>query len=243
MAIDSPEKKYGNTQLILNELVEQMERCQASSRKTEDQRNLDTFYKRSMSNPMREVGPQDHYIQASAISLIRKWNINITSNSIRKEKACIFCEKKGHSPRSCPEFTTHEQRLQYMRRHSLCLNCGAPDHRANECNKGPPAEFSFLLIKTRRIHILLTQTRRRRKIRSRRIMFGKYQFENKAKGLCPHRRGAGLQQIHTDRSSVCNELARRLCLENEDSIRMSINTFGNHAPGETLCDAHYNPKI
>ncbi|VDL66973.1 unnamed protein product, partial [Nippostrongylus brasiliensis] len=71
-------------------------------------------------------------------SRLRKSNFPMTPPLTNKGKlfTCFFCEKTGHSPRNCPEYTTREQRLDHMRRNSLCLNCGERNHRASDCSKG-----------------------------------------------------------------------------------------------------------
>ncbi|KAK6057023.1 zinc knuckle [Cooperia oncophora] len=54
----------------------------------------------------------------------------------RKSIICFFCEEMDHSPRNCPKLTTRAQRLDHMKRNSLCLNCGERNHKASECSKG-----------------------------------------------------------------------------------------------------------
>ncbi|KAK6017718.1 zinc knuckle, partial [Ostertagia ostertagi] len=49
---------------------------------------------------------------------------------------CFFCGKRGHTPKNCPEFQTREQRIEQMRKLSLCKNCGSTDHYASSCTGG-----------------------------------------------------------------------------------------------------------
>ncbi|KAK6035477.1 zinc knuckle [Cooperia oncophora] len=189
-----------------------------------------------------------------------------------------------------------------MRRHSLCLNCGAPDHRANECNKGacricdqfghhtsicrqttsnekgpvpvtekktPGRSSKPTTCRTARQNFVSSSPRQKEYtsplpeqddeeesdlddvlcLKSTSLKTNRNDCVLIGEALVFNGATQSLETVHilldtgADRSFICEELARRLRLENEDSIRMSINTFGNHAPGETLCDAHYNPKI
>ncbi|VDL81318.1 unnamed protein product [Nippostrongylus brasiliensis] len=193
MAIDHLKRKYGNPQLLLNELAGRLEKCHACSRRIEDQR---TLYEEvsSIINQMKLKGESidNILLQKQVLSkfsepiqrhVLRKkqkqaniWTTSLllshvcdfidteveiqrqvdnNKNDGREMKQrksisptpkriankvktfiCFFCEKTGHSPRNCPEYTTREQRVDHMKRNCLCLNYGEPDHRANQCSKG-----------------------------------------------------------------------------------------------------------
>ncbi|KAK6032256.1 zinc knuckle [Ostertagia ostertagi] len=49
---------------------------------------------------------------------------------------CFYCNDTNHTPRSCPKYTTIEQRLEVIKRRNLCHNCGSGDHRAKDCTGG-----------------------------------------------------------------------------------------------------------
>ncbi|KAK5979541.1 hypothetical protein GCK32_011489 [Trichostrongylus colubriformis] len=55
----------------------------------------------------------------------------------QKTISCFYCDRKDHFPKNCPVFKTREDRLEVMRKRSLCRNCGAANHMASQCTRGP----------------------------------------------------------------------------------------------------------
>ncbi|KAK5965073.1 CCHC-type domain-containing protein [Trichostrongylus colubriformis] len=49
---------------------------------------------------------------------------------------CFYCTKTGHPAKNCPDVPSLEQRLEIMKKHKLCRNCGQMDHAAAKCPKG-----------------------------------------------------------------------------------------------------------
>ncbi|KAK6755522.1 hypothetical protein RB195_014102 [Necator americanus] len=62
-----------------------------------------------------------------------------TSNTPTKWRPtnCFYCDKCGHQPKNCTEVPTIEQRRHIMKTKKLCHNCGANDHIATKCPRGP----------------------------------------------------------------------------------------------------------
>nr|CDJ90687.1 Protein of unknown function DUF1759 and Protein of unknown function DUF1758 domain containing protein [Haemonchus contortus] len=60
------------------------------------------------------------------------------TQSTLKERAytCFYCKKPGHSPTQCKEVLTRAKRLEIMKRHNLCIDCGGQDHGVAQCRKG-----------------------------------------------------------------------------------------------------------
>nr|CDJ91166.1 Zinc finger domain containing protein [Haemonchus contortus] len=198
MAIAHLKRKFGNPQLLLEELAKQLEGCRASTTRVEDQMTLyeeissilnqmalkgeclDTvvlqkqvlskFSERVQRHVLRKKHEQTasepwttemllshisdfldteveikHYLQEQSQEQPCKPSQNnivkkTTDIPIGKERihTCFYCKRNDHSPKDCPEleFGTQEQRLEHMKRFSLCMNCGGTNHIASACTKG-----------------------------------------------------------------------------------------------------------
>ncbi|KAK6764398.1 hypothetical protein RB195_024647 [Necator americanus] len=84
MAIDHLKKKYGNSQLLLNELTGRLEKCQARSRRIEDQRILQEELS-SIINQMTLKGEsfENVLLQKQVLS---KFNEPIQRHVLRKKQ-------------------------------------------------------------------------------------------------------------------------------------------------------------
>ncbi|KAK5975334.1 hypothetical protein GCK32_001523, partial [Trichostrongylus colubriformis] len=178
MAINHLKKKYGNPQLLLDELVGQLENCRANSRRIEDQRILyeelssilsqmsskreciDTalLQKQILSkfcserwtaslllshvhdfinteieiqHNIEEPSQDQHMLRQD--SMVRR--ITNTRNINERNHVCFFCRSSSHSPRDYTEYRTRQQRLDRMKRLSLCMNCGETNHMASTFTK------------------------------------------------------------------------------------------------------------
>ncbi|KAK6016854.1 zinc knuckle [Ostertagia ostertagi] len=196
MAIAHLKKKFGNPQLLLEELARQLEGCCASTNRIEDQMTLyeelssilnqmalkgeciDTvvlqkqvlskFSERVQRHVLRKKHEQTasepwttelllshisdfldtemeikHHLQEQNQDQPYKPSQNnivkrTTDIRISKEgtHTCFYCRRGNHSPRDCSEYSTREQRLDHLKRFSLCMNCGEANHIASACTKG-----------------------------------------------------------------------------------------------------------
>ncbi|VDO98226.1 unnamed protein product [Heligmosomoides polygyrus] len=49
---------------------------------------------------------------------------------------CFYCDRNDHAPRNCTKFRSRAERLEVIKKRSLCRNCGGPNHMASECQRG-----------------------------------------------------------------------------------------------------------
>ncbi|PIO57329.1 zinc knuckle, partial [Teladorsagia circumcincta] len=49
---------------------------------------------------------------------------------------CFYCDKGGHSPKQCKDVPSREQRIEVLKKKSLCWNCGEQGHLSTQCARG-----------------------------------------------------------------------------------------------------------
>uniref|UniRef100_A0A7I4Z578 CCHC-type domain-containing protein n=1 Tax=Haemonchus contortus TaxID=6289 RepID=A0A7I4Z578_HAECO len=58
------------------------------------------------------------------------------SSAPERQHSCFYCGKGDHAAKDCTEVATREERMSFMRKRNLCLNCGSAEHWTVQCKGG-----------------------------------------------------------------------------------------------------------
>ncbi|WKY15680.1 hypothetical protein Q1695_000850 [Nippostrongylus brasiliensis] len=203
MAIEQLKRKYGNAQILLQELASRLDRCQARSRRTEDQRIL---YE-ELSSIINQVA-----LKGEAID-------NVV---LQKQVLSKFSEK---IQRRTPHLDLQTAHTSEKRTFTSSPN----DQEEEDDNESPPVEKENTDMEA----VLCMKTTDIRTNARDCILVGQAHVLNKSSQT--------LETVHilldtgADRSFIQEDLAKRLQLENIDTLQMTISTFGSEQPKATKC--------
>ncbi|KAK6014408.1 zinc knuckle, partial [Ostertagia ostertagi] len=152
-AIACLQKKYGDSDSRIEDLLADLQRCKAEKRDTNSMKDIQTrtLEKRAdLENPkdwtwakmqkeLSGILQRREYVEQTRnkINAIQESPAERPMQPIRGNRlTCIYCKRFGHQSADCRTIKLSE-RLPFLTRNRLCINCAKPFHTANVCPNPP----------------------------------------------------------------------------------------------------------